>query len=329
MKIFWGIFLSFFLVIPFARAQTVSLEQTNENLTFDLSPRYPRPFELVKISTYSPSVNLDTVRIEWAVDGTVMLDGTGQKSFSFVAKDLGSETKVRMTVYPPYGTSFYKEVVIAPSTLDILWEAHTYTPPFYKGKALFSKGSEVSITAMPTIWQGGREMLPQNLIYQWSRELTALPDRSGFGKQTLTLEGSMWGGGEKINLAISSSEGKILIEKKFEIKLANTKVIAYEQNPLLGTLFNRAVQGAYALGSENEAAIVGIPLFFSANSQDFSNLSFTWKMNGKAISNKDNGNTIIFRDESETSGQTLIDLSVNQKDNSAQYGSTRFSLLFD
>jgi hypothetical protein len=66
--------------------------------------------------------------------------------------------------------------------MTLLWQANdAYVPPFYKGKALLTEGSDVKIVAMPEIKSGSGTINPKNLTYSWKKDYTNDPDGSGYG----------------------------------------------------------------------------------------------------------------------------------------------------
>ncbi len=88
-------------------------------------------------------------------------------------------------------TSVTKDIPITPEDLDIIWQANSYVPPFYEGKALFPPVGTVSFVAMPGfIDSNGNPVNPKKLIYTWSQDTTVLGDKSGYGKNVLTVQGT-------------------------------------------------------------------------------------------------------------------------------------------
>src|SRR5688572_16598777 len=72
--------------------------------------------------------------------------------------------------------------------VDLLWQAETYTLPFYKGKALWSKESRVKLLAIP---RGPGVGNPLNLTYKWTKNGTVLGNINGVGKNTIAFTDSI------------------------------------------------------------------------------------------------------------------------------------------
>ena len=58
-------------------------------------------------------------------------------TFTFTAGSLGKTQKVTVNGVENDGTSITQSISVMPASIDLIWQAHSYTPPFYKGKALF------------------------------------------------------------------------------------------------------------------------------------------------------------------------------------------------
>ena len=125
---------------------------------------------------------MDIVSISWEVNGKNVLSGVGQKSFTTAVGVSGSETSITARIYLPDG-QIDKTVILRPSGTTLLWQANdSYVPPFYRGKALPSPGSEIKVVAMPEIKVGGRTADPKAMTYSWKKDFSNQPTESGYGK---------------------------------------------------------------------------------------------------------------------------------------------------
>ncbi len=147
-----------------------------------LTPENPSPNENTRITLSSYLSNLDNVLISWFVNGKKVSSGIGEKSLSVNAPAALSETTVRALVALPDG-EIEKKVLIRPSVMVLLWQAlDSYVPPFYRGKALPSIGSEIKVVAMPEIKNKTRTVNPRNMTYAWKNNYTNDAEGSGYGK---------------------------------------------------------------------------------------------------------------------------------------------------
>src|SRR3990167_8183019 len=91
--------------------------------------------------------------------------------------------------------------------VDILWQGKTYTPPFYKGKTLWSSQSKIALLAIPHISGAGN---PVNLTYKWIKNGTVLGNINGVGKNTLAFTDSILSKPQTIKVEILSEQKTVL-----------------------------------------------------------------------------------------------------------------------
>jgi hypothetical protein len=216
-----------------------------------------------------------------------------------------------------------QSIAINPSSVDLVWESQGYTPPFYKGKALFSYQNDVVIIAMPHIVSGGKEISPKNLIYKWSKNGTVDEDQSGYGKDTFTVKGSILSRAFNVSVEVSSSDttavGNAIVGP------TDPLVVFYEKSPLYGIEFQEALQGTVAMQGQ-EMSVTAIPYFFG--SLDTKALSYDWKINGAEIDRDLSQSTRTFRYAAGTKGTSNISVSIQHDSKVLQLASQSFSLNF-
>src|SRR3990167_742525 len=94
---------------------------------------------------------------------------------------------------------FLLTTVVLAQSVDILWQGDTYTPPFYKGKSLWSNQSRITFVAIP---QGLGN--PASLNYKWTKNGTVLGNINGIGKNTLSFTDSILSRPQTIRVDILS-----------------------------------------------------------------------------------------------------------------------------
>jgi len=87
--------------------------------------------------------------------------------------------------------------------VDILWQGETYTPPFYKGRALWSSQSRITFLAIP---HGAGIGNPANLTYRWTQNGTVLGNINGIGKNTLSFTDSVLSKPQTIKIDVLSGQ---------------------------------------------------------------------------------------------------------------------------
>ncbi len=313
--------------LPFFAIAQISPNDLSSNLTVRIIPEFPKPNEFVSIRISSSSYNLDSASIIWTANGREVARGIGLKEATLFSGDIGETTKLLISVNLLNGSSFEREVVIRPSSVSFVWEAKTYTPPFYKGKSLFTPESELVIVAVPNMVGPNGPINPNDIIYKWTRNRQVLNNQSGYGKQSLSVIGSFWGRDEVVSVEVTSREGSISSKGELTIHPQKPKVFIYEDSPLLGILFNRAV-GIFNINQNNEVSFFAAPFYFSSNSLSGGKTQYNWSMNRNPIQGNENGNSITFRAESGQSGTSLVGIKIEQDGKTDQRGETQFSINF-
>lgn len=130
----------FLLPLPLA-AQVFDLSLSANKSTFNARDR-------VVITAESNSVDLETADIEWVVNNTPLSRGVGLTSQPIVLGVVGESTEVTVSVYEDEDVLLTTSTLtIAPATVSIHWESNGYTNPFYRGRALATPGTEVTVEA--------------------------------------------------------------------------------------------------------------------------------------------------------------------------------------
>ena len=239
-----------------------------EELVTDISPENPKPGEIVTISIETYGIDINTQPILWKQNGVNQLKGVGQKKFSFTMGPSGTVTSIEVIVSPKNAPAITKTFKFAPVDVDILWQANTYTPPFYKGKALFTPEADVTFVAMPNIVVKGKRLDPSDIVYNWSVDGEVDGDSSGFGKDTFGYTGSIILRPSVIGAQVYAAADKNLTgSNNFTLSNVYPQALFYEDNPLYGILYNRAVRNQYSTPNDSVNFAVA-PYFFSTSDKN-------------------------------------------------------------
>jgi len=277
---------------------------SNQDISIEIIPEYPKPNETVYIGIESYLANINIENISWFINGKLFEEGIGEKSISFRAGKVGEATVIR--VVGGGGILFDKSITIRPSEIDLIWEARTYTPPFYKGKALYSYQSDVVITAMPTIMDSsGVAISPDKLVYKWERNNRVIQSQSGYGRQQIILSGNSTFGVSNISVLVSYPNENIVAKGSISLRQTDLEIIVYEDHPLYGLLFENAVRENYILPRQ-EIELVAFPYFFS----EASSAQYNWKINGVSSSGLSGKQNIVLRSPDGVSGFSRINIGI-------------------
>lgn len=290
---------------------------------FNIEPQNPGPNQAVTATLTSFSTNLDSADISWFINGALDKRGVGIKTLSFQIGDLGKTTTVSVTIRTQEGSIVEKSISISPAEIEIFVEADSYTPPFYRGKALFAHQGDARIIALPRfVNSSGTRINPANLIYTWKKNGTVAQDASGFGKQSFSVEGTVIAKPIQLEVVVSTQDSSITGTARASLFPAGAKVLVYEESPLYGIRFGTAVTNNFDL-SQDEATFTAIPYFFSAKSTG--SILYSWLMNNQSAGV---GGSVTFRNETGAAGLSQITVKAENTSKILQFGSKNFTVSF-
>lgn len=290
------------------------IPEIKEQLDINISPESPKPGETVTISLETYSLDLDSTDVQWILNNKQQLRGVGEKKFVFQVGN-GTESKIIVNIYPKNQPKISKTFVFNPTNIDLLWQAETYTPPFYKGKALFSAESTVNMVTIPNFIDGKNRTPDSSVVYKWIVNGEVQGDYSGKGKnyfkytsdilsQDTTIEVEAY----PVNNSSKKGSGSVDLTEK------NSFVLFYEDNPTNGIMFNYSLRNQIDLKKRKEAKISVFPYNFSVNNKN-TDLNYTWYINSEKISLPSNTSAIVVKQnekEAISSVSILVDI-INPK----------------
>src|SRR3989344_6530597 len=184
-KIYIYLLALLFAAVPFGLSGQ-GLPGFGGNITLTVTPEFPRANEEVTVSARGFSIDLDRAEVSWTLNGKLEKKAVGGTIFSFRTESLGKTSALMVTVKSLSQGSFKETLTIRPAEVDVLWEALTYTPPFYKGKRMLSSSGTITVTAMPSfVVASGKTLDSAALVYSWEQDGKNLLSQSGFGKQSI------------------------------------------------------------------------------------------------------------------------------------------------
>ncbi len=265
------------VIFPF-----LAFGQTADNLVLSISPENPDPETLVTATVSTFSFDLERSRISWRLNGRLINEGTGIKSFNFQTGKSGSKTIISAIVTPPGGVKIEKSLTIQPVDGDILFQAiNSYKPPFYRGRTLPTKESEIRTVVIPNGTIGGQILKASDFVYTWKKNSALASDASGFGKNSFTFKNRLIDDTENIQVDMSEMKNRLRLTEEISIPLAEPRIVFYEKDPALGVNYTRALAGNFPL-TKDETIIAAAPLFFSLNGAG-NNLKYKWFFNDELI----------------------------------------------
>ncbi len=292
-----------------------ALAVSESAISITATPENGAPGEEILVTVNSYVINLDAVNITWFINGKKISSGIGQKSTTFTIPLNSSDTTIRATLSLSDGPTD-RTIIIRPSTMILLYEAtDAYVPPFYRGKALPSIGSDIKIIALPEIKSKGAILNSKNMIYDWTRNYTNDAGSSGYGKNSLTYTNDFLEDSETIGVTVSTTDGQSSVKGSITVVPSDIQISLYKYDKLLGTLWERALINGYKINGEE--VIVAEPYFITPKEIQTPRLVWNWFINDGLVNvlGKYRRNMLPLKVESGVSGTSKLRLEIENKDN--------------
>lgn len=318
--------LSILLLPEIIFGQSISIPgqvpELEEQISVIVDPELPRSYENINIKVEAYGTDLTRAFITWKVNNKTVKSGRGEQSFELNSGKVGNSQVVSIIIQPTGGPAIVKNLTFKPQEIDLLWEARSYTPPFYKGKALQGFMGDVVVVAIPNFVSNGKLTQTRNATYKWQRNGDAINNESGFGKNSVSFKGGILLKPEEIEVEVTDDNFN-RSKQTVAIEPMQPFALLYENNPLYGILFNKKVNQTVL--KNGEVSFSAVPYFFETPSKKSSLLKYSWKINGQEsfVFNTDKA---IFRYEDKEAGSSFIDLTVSHQTNFLQEASVRASI---
>jgi len=319
--------ITLFAIPAFAQGIPTSINQ----ITLTASSNNPTPGQIVTITAVSYSFDINSATITWAVNGKQAKKGIGVTTLDVPAPALGKKTTVTVTAVTTDGSSYNNSISLGSGLIDMIIETDGYTPPFFKGKTPLVFQNTVTVIAVPhLISPSGKEYDPSTLVYQWSEDNgTVLQDQSGYGKQSISLKGSLVPRPFYLIVIASSRDGSAQAESLIHIQPTSPLITFYNDDSLYGPLFNKAITGSFHIGSEKETSAFASLFGFNFSNTIANDLTLDWMINSTEHSELASNQVVALRAPDGVAGTSHIELSVQGVNNILQKADNSFNVSFD
>ena len=311
----FALFLFIFLGVDTpVRAQLI-FPGTTADLSLTAEPQNPGPNSSVRLSVKSVLLDLERSAITWYANGVVIGSGVGVSETSVVTGPLGTETLVRVETRGE-DQSASATGVFRPTEIDLLWEADSYVPPFYRGRALPSAGSNVRFFAVPRFKRvGGTSLVsPDDLIYTWKKGGKIIQSISGRGQHSVTFEAPTLLGPDTISVDVRTTDGVLQDSSSVRIPSVEPLLVLYENHPVFGILYHRALESP-ATVPEVETTFSVVPYFAPIQNPDDNSLVYKWQVGNTSIPSNPTYPSAITINAEGTSGLARIQLAITHISN--------------
>lgn len=305
---------------------TALYPEFKDQLTATINPEIPQPGQEVTITLEVYSFDINSAMITWRVDGRQVEKAIGMKKFKFNAKQAGQNTTVTAIVEPTDRPAITKTFTFATGEVDLLWQSDVYVHPFYKGKSMYTPEATLTFVAMPRTSNG--LINPKEVIFNWRVNYNNDAENSGFGKNSYTYEGPIILRPVEVTVEAKEARGsRGVATTDIVVENQNAFALFYENHPLYGVLFNRALRGTVLL-TKNEFGLSAYPYFQSIVSKN-SGPEYSWDIDASGVSIPQNQNTITLRKNSGEEGRGTVQLLVTNPNKILQSTQTGLNIEFD
>jgi hypothetical protein len=295
------------IIIPFFSFAESQIQIQESEINIELIPEKPKPYQNVTINISSYATDLNKALITWKMNNVSTVSGIGRTSYSFKTEGPDTMNTIEINI-KPFGSmeTIKKRVNLNPSEVELMWESiSSYTPPFYKGKALPVEGELIKVVAIPnttTIKYG-----IGSLTYSWENNGVANTEASGYNKNYFRFRNGLFDKNNTISVTASSVTGNFTAENSIEIPLFKPKLIFYKKSPTEGILYAKALDKEISM-TEDEMTIVAEP-YFSSLREEENSFTFNWSINENKIQTPSKKTELTIRPTSR-GGYATINLVV-------------------
>lgn len=310
----------------FALAQSLDvgvLDSGIENVnpfSISLTPQYPTALSPVTLSFVSSSINLANTTMTVSVKGKQVYQGSVQPVAVMVDK-AGSVTPVTVTMKTA-GTSYTQSLSLQPQDVSLIAEPLASAPALYPGRPRVPLEGNTRVVAIANIADAtGKTIDPTSLSYTWTVEGAEIANSSGIGKTAVIVTSPFQYRLRTVSVLVQSQMGNLVGQASLTLSPEEPSVRLYENDPLLGIRFGRALTGSYTIqGSEASiyAAPFSVPLAGGSP-------AIQWFLNGGKAQT---GNLITLRPSGSGQGNASLSLTASGSAGAIATASTNLSLIF-
>ena len=273
-------------------------------LTLTVDPSYPAPYSTVTVTPGSTLIDLSSSNITFTLNGKVIQKSSGAEPVTVTVGGPGKATTVTVTATVD-GKSYVKSIVFHPAEVALIEEPISTTHPFYLGGPLLASEGRVRLVALPDFrTTTGAAISPSALVYTWKNGDQILQDASGIGKSTLSAVAPDQYRDTTITLTVATQDQSIVGESSVAISPVDPIVRIYQNDPLLGPLFNQALPATFTI-TDSERTFRAVPYYFSESP------TLAWQVNGVA---SQSGQDITVRPSGSGVGSALLSIAANAVD---------------
>lgn len=291
-------------------------------------PQSPGSFSPVEFEVQDFATDITHATITWTLNGKTVSQGIGDTKFSTRTGASGTPLVVTAKVSGIEGLEESRSITLRPADVDLIWQANTTVPTFYRGKALLSPEASAKVVAIPHVVVGGKEVAPEKLLYTWTVDDKLVQAASGFGKSSMIATHNVLEENMTVSVHIETLDGTNAGDNSVVIPVVTPEIHFYEEGPLKGTLLNSALDNGAVL-SAGEGTIRAVPYFFSTASVRGSTIQLDWSVDGESTPLSAQAPYLItIRTEKGRTGESTLSFRMQDTAHLLQNAHSSFSVQF-
>ncbi|HWP61544.1 MAG TPA: hypothetical protein VN495_03000 [Candidatus Paceibacterota bacterium] len=213
------------------------------------------------------------------------------------------------------------------SRIDLLYDTDSYTPPFYRGRALASAGTIMHFTAIPHFAGAGGAAIPTSSItFTWKIDGRVEGEVSGKGAASVALPSPTLYGRNTIEVDANAGGG-VYGSASITIAALDPEPMLYEDHPLYGIEYYNAL-GTQTTVPDIEMTFAAIPFFAQAGSASDASLTYQWSVNGQTVAATSSNENEITINASNSNGLAALAVSLSSRVNAFLAGHGTWNILF-
>jgi hypothetical protein len=294
---------TFLLLLPLT-----SFAQSAGSLSLRADPPFPEVEEQYSVTSYVSGTGKTQAKQSWFLNGIEEKIFTNEEKIMLYAEDISTTITTRITFTD--GTFLEKSLKITPIRIDLIVDAETGTPHFYKGARLPSSGSTFTVNAL--VFKNNAQ-LASGLSYLWSIDGKVQNPKPIKGKSSVTFVPSF----EKtvvVSVEIFDGNNKIASDS-LTVPIVKPEVHFYDNNPLRGLSSIALRDGHLFVG--DEMTVRAEAYYLQKNFIPADNF-VEWKINGRTSESSSPDKQEIVLEKKGESGKASISFDVTNLQNLLQ-----------
>jgi len=273
---------------------------SGDAFSISVNPQYPAPYSQATVSLISASLDLTNAVMTVSVGGKETYRGA-VRTFPVALGTAGSVTNVRVTISSG-GANYNQTISIQPQDVVLIAEPISSAPILYPGKSLVPLDGDVRVVAVANLKDiNGKASHSTTYSYAWTVDGVQIANSSGIGKEAIIVASPLQYRARDVSVAVTNSSGVLFGGASLSLTALEPSVRIYQNDPLLGIRFDRALSDAYTIAGA-ETTLYAAP--FSIPTTGGAPL-IQWFLNGSVAQN---GASITLRPSGSGQGNASLSL---------------------